>query len=380
MKFCTTLACAILAAAPAFFSPRAGAANLANGKTVFETYCPACHGNPPEGGPELAANNPSLIQSALQIVPAMEFMRPLLSANDINDVAAYLGVLLNGASFPADASFDGLWLKAQQGSGDSAEAGWGLNLVHQGTVLFATWFTYDLDGSGMWLVMSNGVQTSQGNFTGTLYRTVGPAFSSVPFTPIVFPLNYTTVGSLTLSFTDTSTGTMSYTVNGVSQSKPIQRYVYVPNPPTCALGATPGTTPNYQGLWLRSGVDEGGWGVNLVHQGDILFATWFTYDPTKGATAAGGASAKAGLWMVMSNGAKTGANTYSGTFYQTHGPAFNAVPFNSIVFPDNYTNMGTATFTFTDTSNGTFSYTINGVTQSKPIARFVFANPTTVCK
>src|SRR5262249_44215529 len=108
----------------------------------------------------------------------------------------------------AAASYQGLWLNA-------AEAGWGVNLTHQGSTLFATWFTYDTDGSGMWLVMSNGAQTSPGNFAGTLYRTVGPAFSASPFTSIAFPANYTTVGNLSFSFSDANTGTMSYTVNGV---------------------------------------------------------------------------------------------------------------------------------------------------------------------
>src|SRR5262249_208243 len=150
-----------------------------------------------------------------------------LSQSDIQDVAAYLGVLLNGPALPADASFEGLWLKSPQGNADSAEAGWGINLVHQGSVIFATWFTYDRDHGGMWLVLPNGVQTSPGNFTGTLYRPVGPPFSASPFTPIAFPANYTTVGTLTLSFTDTNNGTMSYTVNGVAQQKPIKRYVYV---------------------------------------------------------------------------------------------------------------------------------------------------------
>ena len=44
------------------------------------------------------------------------------------------------------------------------------------------------------------------------------------------------------------------------------------------------------------------------------------------------------------------------------------------------TTVGTGTFTFTDANSGTFSYTVNGVAQSKPIARFVYASPATVCR
>ncbi len=35
---------------------------------------------------------------------------------------------------------------------------------------------------------------------------------------------------------------------------------------------------NYQDLWWAAGGAESGWGINLTHQGDVLFATWFTYD------------------------------------------------------------------------------------------------------
>ena len=35
---------------------------------------------------------------------------------------------------------------------------------------------------------------------------------------------------------------------------------------------------NYQDLWWVANGAESGWGVNLAHQGDNLFASWFTYD------------------------------------------------------------------------------------------------------
>jgi hypothetical protein len=113
--------------------------------------------------------------------------------------------------------------------------GWGLNVTHQGNTVFATWFTYEGNGSGrgLWLVMSNGTQTSPGNFSGTLYRTNGPPFNATPFPSIVFPGNYTPVGSLTLAFGDANSGTMTYTVNGVTQSKAIGRYVYSGPPTVC---------------------------------------------------------------------------------------------------------------------------------------------------
>jgi hypothetical protein len=248
-----------------------------------------------------------------------------------------------------------------------------VNVTHQGTTLFATWFTYDTDGSGMWLVASSVAQTNAGSYSGTLYRTVGPAFSANPFNSISFPANYTQVGTLSFSFSDANNGTMSYTVNGVTQSKAITRYIYASGGTNCTLGGAQGASPNYQDLWLRSasGTTEAGWGVNITHQGDILFATWFTYLPGSGST-------NKGMWLVMSNGNKTAQGVYTGALQTTTGPAFNAVPFN----PNSVarTTVGSGTFTFTDANNGTFNYTVNGITQSKPIARYIYASPATVCQ
>jgi hypothetical protein len=266
-------------------------------------------------------------------------------------------------------SYEGLWLRTPFES----ESGWGLNLTHQGAILFATWFTYDNDGSGMWLVMSNGAQTSPGNYTGSLYRTTGPAFNSVPFASIG-PSNYTPMGSLSLSFTDASTGTMTYTVNGITQSKPIARLIYALPAPTCTLGGAPGPSPNYQDLWWSSPANsESGWGVNITHQGDILFATWFTYEAGGTAMTPG-----KGMWLVMAGGVKTAPGVYSGDLQRTTGPALTAVPWNPALV--GRTTVGNGTFTFTDANNGIFRYTVNGITQSKPITRLIYGTPATVCQ
>ena len=255
----------------------------------------------------------------------------------------------------------GLWWRSPAFS----ESGWGLNITQQGEILFATWFTYDTDGSGLWLVMSNGTKTGDNAYSGTLYRTTGPAFSANPWNPL--QVTATPVGSATFTFSDGNNGAFAYTVNGVTQSKPIVREVFASPVPTCVVGETLAASSNYSDLWWRApAFSESGWGVNITHQGDILFATWFTYD----------ANGK-GLWLVMSNGVKTGARSYSGTLYRTTGPAFSANPWNPSQVTA--TPAGTATFTFNDASTGTFAYTVDGISQSKAITREVFATPPTVC-
>jgi hypothetical protein len=255
----------------------------------------------------------------------------------------------------AGANFQGLWWRSPGGS----ENGWGVNLAHQGDTLIATWYTYDLDGSPMWLY-SDARKTTGTTYTGALYQTRGSPFT-VAYNPSQF--SGTVVGSVTFTFTDANAGTFGYTVNGVTQSKAITKFVFSSPVPTCVAGSTVSST-NYSDLWWRAGGTESGWGVNVVHQGETLFATWYTYG-------ADGTD----LWMVMDSAAKIADRTYRGNVYRTTSAPFNA--YNGSLFAG--TLVGTGTFTFADGSNGTFSYTVDGATQSKSIARYVFSSPPTSC-
>ena len=217
-------------------------------------------------------------------------------------------------------------------------------------------------------VSASAARDRSGQYIGPLYRTRGSAFSAMPFTPIGYS-DYTQAGTISLSFTDASTGAMTYTLDGVTQSKPIARYVYAEGGTECVLGDRPdGYVTNLTDLWLNSPQgSEAGWGVNLVHQGNTLFATWFTYQ-------AGGK----GQWLVMSNLAQTAPGIYTGAIQRTSGPAFSAVPFDPRQV--RRTTVGTATFSLSNANNSTFVYTLDGISLYKPIIRYVFSSPTTVCQ
>jgi hypothetical protein len=253
----------------------------------------------------------------------------------------------------------GLWWRP-------SESGWGVNLTQQGDVLFATWFTYDADGQGMWLVMSGGERVGDNSYAGALYQTRGPAFSAKPFDAAAVAA--APVGSAGFTFNDRDSGTFTYTVNGVSGTKAIERQVFAGPVPACSAGGAPGGLPNYQDLWWGAPAgSESGWGVNIAHQGDTLFVTWFTYAP-------GGK----GMWLVGSNVAKVGNSTYSGTLYRTVGMPFDAAGWNPARV--GVAAAGQATFVFSDAGTGTFTYTLDGVTQAKAITRQVYASPATVCR
>ena len=276
----------------------------------------------------------------------------------------------------AEHTHQGLWWAYPAGS----ENGWGLNVTHQGDTLFATWFTYDVDGSPMWLVMSDGMRQTTyddggyygmgmtyptNTYQGTLYRTTGPAFSSATFDPRA--IGVTPVGMATLNFDDPVTPTFTYTVNDVMQTKQIVRQVFANPVSECDSAMPASATPNFQDLWWRAPAgSESGWGVNITHQGNIIFATWFTY----------GADGR-GMWYVMSEGARQPDGSFTGALYRTRGPSFKSTPWNSSAI--SVTPVGSGTFRFTDASNGTFAYTVDGVSQSKPITREVYSVPVSVC-
>jgi serine protease len=259
----------------------------------------------------------------------------------------------------------GLWWRDPAAS----ESGWGLNLAHQGDVVFATWFTYDTAGRAWWLSMTAArTGSAPESFAGELVETHGPAFNAVPFDPS--RVTRRVVGAATLTFPDTNHGTFSYTVNGTQQAKPIVRQAFG-TLPTCTYSAQPdfATATNYQDLWWASGGTESGWGINLAHQGDQIFATWFTYDASGAPT-----------WLSATlTPAVVPGGVYSGALIRTAGPPFNAVPFDPAAVTRSV--VGTASLAFVTGNAATFSYTVDGVAQSKAIARQLFAPPAgTLCR
>ena len=116
---------------------------------------------------------------------------------------------------------------------------------------------------------------------------------------------------------------------------------------------------NYQGLWWNAPTgSEPGWGIELAHQGDRIYASWFTYD-----------TAGRSWWLAMS-AQRRAYNVYAGTLVETRGPPFVAATFKAADLVS--TPVGTGTLRFADSNNGTFDYTVKGVRQLKAITRAVF--------
>ena len=109
------------------------------------------------------------------------------------------------------------------------ESGWGINISHQGSTVFAVLFIYGAGGRDAWLVGPNLVKQVGEVFAGTLYTVSGPVFSAQPWTSV----SAMEVGAVTLEFTSGETARLTYSVNGVNVTKTIQREVFGTVVPLC---------------------------------------------------------------------------------------------------------------------------------------------------
>jgi predicted dienelactone hydrolase len=299
----------------------------------------------------------------------LTFLQALVVGN--NATAATLGqmgsvagggddhvVIADALPAAAAINYSGLWWASPAGS----EAGWGANVAHQGDVIFVTWFTYNDNGTALWVSMT-GFKVSDGVYSGTIYRTTGPPFSATMFDPN--QVTRVAVGTGTFTFFDPNNGFFNYTMNGITQNKPITRQVFGPLPSCIWPAPNQSGATNYTDLWWNP--NESGWGINFAQEGSAIFATWFTYDPSG-----------LPLWLSFTGQPSGTPGNFTGTIYRTSGPAFSTVPFD----PNNVTRMpvGFASVTFSDGADATFFYDLYGVSQSKSITREVFRSPGTVCQ
>jgi hypothetical protein len=115
---------------------------------------------------------------------------------------------------PVAVDFTDLWF-------NPAEDGWGMAVAQQFDKMFLAWFVYDSAGKPTWYVGPDCTVTGN-SCAGSLYSTTGPPFGPT----FVGPTPATLVGTVKLDFTGPNDGAITFTVNGVSGVKPIQRQVF----------------------------------------------------------------------------------------------------------------------------------------------------------
>ncbi len=149
----------------------------------------------------------------------------------------------------------------------------------------------------------------------------------------------------------------------------LRRFLYFAGAVLAAttLLVTPARATDLSDLWWNP--NESGWGVNIAQQAEVLYLTFYVYDP-----------ARAPTWFVAilyyKSATPAGALVFDGRLYRTSGPWFGGA-FNSPSVAT--TDSGSATLTVTAISNATLDYTVNGVAVSKQITRQTWRdNPSVV--
>lgn len=105
----------------------------------------------------------------------------------------------------------------------SQENGWGINIAQQGRMLFPVWYTYDNAGKPTFYAVPGGTWNGV-TFTGDVYHPASSGWLGVPYNVGAFKPNK--AGTMSLSFVDQNTATMSYTIDGKTQSATIVRQPY----------------------------------------------------------------------------------------------------------------------------------------------------------
>lgn len=113
---------------------------------------------------------------------------------------------------------------------------------------------------------------------------------------------------------------------------------------------------DFTDLWWNPA--ESGWGISMHVKRNVFFAAWFVYDAAGKPT-----------WYTLQLGSWITPNKYSGRIFATRAdPNSGLGPISSLVV----TEVGGGTLIFNGYDQANFTYTVNGVLNSKNIMREAF--------
>ena len=122
--------------------------------------------------------------------------------------------------------------------------------------------------------------------------------------------------------------------------------------------ATSSAYPAYDFTDLWWNPAESGWGISIFTKREKLFAAWFVYDAAGNPT-----------WYTLQLGTWQNPDKYSGRIFATRaGPNSGVGAMTSLVV----TEVGIGTIIFSGYEQAVFTFTVNGIQNSKNIMRQVF--------
>jgi hypothetical protein len=197
---------------------------------------------------------------------------------------------------------------------NATESGWGISINDQTDQIFVAWYTYDTDGSQLFITMPGCTRSANGKFNrsvceGDLYRTSGTPITQQNFVP--GNTQATKIGEAMLTFTGNNTATWSYRVGSTSIVKPITRVPF-----GSGFSNYPSDTSN---IYWQEG--NGGWGFSLAQHSNNYFGVIYHYDEAgkplylilSGDAAVNGTINNAKLYSTRSSGSHYLSSTWRNT-------------------------------------------------------------------
>jgi hypothetical protein len=245
------------------------------------------------------------------------------------------------AALPAGVSrYTDLWW------GGIRENGWGFAITQHGETQFNVIYAYDANGKPIWYVMPGGSwDATRSTYSGALYVPSSAPFDAYDSRRFVV---HAPVGSASIRYTSASTAVLSYTIDGASGTKTIERQPFAQDDGQPRL--------QVNDLWW-GGIGQNGWGISIAQQGRMLFAVWYSYDAQGDAT-----------WRFVPGGTWAGS-VFSGGLYATTSSPWGARYDAAALAP---VKVGTMTIDFLDQDFAAVTYSLSGVTQTKSVARQPF--------
>lgn len=238
-------------------------------------------------------------------------MKPRFSSRIVQSLLASLLLLASNIALPyivdvtptAPANPSGLWWNPN-------ESGWGMTVTQQSNIMFITIYTYAPGGAPVWYVASNCTVSSAG-CSGDLYRVDGGRPLATPWSGGAV----SRVGTIALTFSDVSNGTMATVIDQVAATKAITRQLFGPVPVN-VNGNRAKTEMLVGGTWTFTWTS----GTRRFNFKDIVSAGGGTDDYLAtgtndiGEQVQAGYVSASGFWMLADPDTSTSAEAFTFTF------------------------------------------------------------------
>lgn len=133
------------------------------------------------------------------------------------DAEALRRILLGGPA-PLQ-NYSDLW-------NSTTELGWGMTIFQSAdNQMLLSWYTHDDSGSPIWYLSLGGKWVSAVRYEGMLAR-VQSTSATMTYDPA--RLSTTNVGTVALEFSSSDRASMTFTLNGVTRTKPLKRFSFAP--------------------------------------------------------------------------------------------------------------------------------------------------------